>query len=105
MTDEPPPRFRLIPSDVYSAKKAKLTGDPLRRVEEVEKGIARNPDHMDDRWPDYSGDGRIDFSASDVGWHIKYRRDDRHTHRNEVALLDLVDLRGPGPRRWPEDED
>jgi hypothetical protein len=104
MTSNPPARFRLVPSAKYSAKKARLTGEPLRRVEEAEKGIARDPDHMNDRWTDY-GDGRIDFSATDVGWHIQYRRDDRHLHRNDVDLIDLIDLREPGPRRWPVDTD
>lgn len=104
MSESPPP-FRLVPSDEYAAKKATLNKARLRQVETAERGIAEDPDHYEDRWPADDG-GRIDYSASDSGSMIKYRRDERPGHESEVELTDLLDIaHAAGVRRWPKDSD
>jgi len=103
MTESNPPKSRLVPRNEYSAKRAKLTGERLRQVELAERGIAENPDHDDDRWPSDAG-GRIDFSPSESGSMIEYKRDERPDHLNEVELIDLIDVAAAAKvRRWPVD--
>lgn len=104
MTDSDPPRFRLVPSTLYSEKKAKLIGEQLEQVEQAERAIERDPNNGTDRRPDIHG-GWIDYSPWPSGSMIRYRADLRPDHEGEIELVDLVAFDLGPQRRVPPSED
>ena len=100
-----PPRFRLRQSPEYEVKRATLDENQLRQVARAEERIAEDPDDPADRYPAEDG-GQIDFSPVNAGVFIKFCRDTRSGHADEVELQDLLIRHDKTPvRRWPLDED
>ena len=91
---EQPPKCRLLPSAEYFAKRKALEGERLREVEWAEQDIAEDPDHLHWRWQTSRGT-MLDYSAANSGSIIEYHRDSRRTHKDEVHLVDLIDLTDP----------
>lgn len=96
------PHYLLVPSPIYAEKRSRLTGELLRLVELTEDRIAEDPDDGDQRFPSDDG-GSIDYGAADL--LIKFHRDERSDHPDEVALDDLLPSPGSGISRWPTDVD
>jgi hypothetical protein len=88
----PRPRFRLVPSETYSAKHASLQPGLRVLVEWAEEDIADDPFHV--HWRRQRPTGAVvDYPAAEAGFVIEFEVRDGLT----VDLIDLIDQKSLRP--------